>query len=81
MVIEINDLSWNGITRIIDWHGARYGYSFAVPSNIVRKVFEDLIEFGNVQKGLLGVSGNALNTDIAEKFDIDDTSKLEIISI
>ena len=60
-------------TAISSITGGFVGYSFAVPSNIVRKVFEDLIEFGNVQKGLLGVSGNALNTDIAEKFEIDDT--------
>ena len=57
-------------TAISSITGGFVGYSFAVPSNIVRKVFEDLIEFGNVQKGLLGVSGNALNTDIAEKFEI-----------
>ena len=60
-------------TAISSITGGFVGYSFAVPSNIVRKVFEDLIEYGNVQKGLLGVSGNALNTDIAEKFEIDDT--------
>ena len=60
-------------TAISSITGGFVGYSFAVPSNIVRKVFEDLIEFGNVQKGLLGVSGNTLNTDIAEKFEINDT--------
>ena len=60
-------------TAISSITGGFVGYSFAVPSNIVRKVFEDLIEFGNVQKGLLGVSGNALNTDIAEKFEVNDT--------
>lgn len=60
-------------TAISSITGGFVGYSFAVPSNIVRKVFEDLIEYGNVQKGLLGVSGNALNTDIAKKFEIDDT--------
>jgi len=36
-------------------------------------VFEDLIEYGNVQKGLLGVSGSALNADLAEKFEVEDT--------
>ncbi|PDH44081.1 MAG: serine protease [Flavobacteriales bacterium MED-G15] len=60
-------------TAITSLTGGFVGYSFAVPSNIVRKVFEDLIEYGNVQKGLLGVSGSALNADIAEKFEVDDT--------
>lgn len=60
-------------TAISSITGGFVGYSFAVPSNIVRKVFEDLIEYGNVQKGLLGVSGNALNAELAEKFDLQET--------
>ena len=60
-------------TAITSMTGGFVGYSFAVPSNIVRKVFEDLIEYGNVQKGLLGVSGNALNADLAERFEVEDT--------
>ena len=60
-------------TAISSITGGFVGYSFAVPSNIVRKVFEDLIEYGNVQKGLLGVSGSALNAELAEKFDIMET--------
>ena len=60
-------------TAISSITGGFIGYSFAVPSNIVRKVFEDLIEYGNVQKGLLGVSGSALNAELAEKFDVKET--------
>lgn len=60
-------------TAISSITGGFVGYSFAVPSNIVRKVFEDLIEYGNVQKGLLGVSGSALNTELAEKYDVSET--------
>jgi S1-C subfamily serine protease len=60
-------------TAISSISGGFVGYSFAVPSNTVRKVFEDIIEYGNVQKGLLGVQGNALNADLAEKFEISDT--------
>lgn len=60
-------------TAISSITGGFVGYSFAVPSNIVRKVFEDLVEYGNVQKGLLGVSGQALNTELAEKFETKET--------
>lgn len=60
-------------SAITSFTGGYLGYSFAVPSNIVRKVFEDLIEFGNVQKGLLGVTGEGLNTDLAERYEIEDT--------
>jgi len=43
-------------TAITSQTGSYIGYSFAVPSNIARKVIEDIIEFGNVQNGILGVS-------------------------
>ena len=32
------------------------GYSYAIPVNIVKKVVDDLIKFGSVQRGFLGVS-------------------------
>jgi len=53
--------------------GTFIGYSFAVPSNIARKIFEDIIEYGNVQKALLGVSGNGLNARMAEQLGIEET--------
>jgi Do/DeqQ family serine protease len=53
--------------------GTFIGYSFAVPSNIARKIFEDIIEYGNVQKALLGVTGNGLNAHMAEQLGIEKT--------
>ena len=53
--------------------GTFIGYSFAVPSNIARKIYEDIVEFGNVQKALLGVNGNGLNARIAEELGIEET--------
>ena len=53
--------------------GTFIGYSFAVPSNIARKIYEDIVEFGNVQKALLGVSGNGLDARIAEELGIEET--------
>ncbi len=41
--------------------GSFVGYSFAVPSNIARKVVEDLMEFGNVQRAVLGINIIELN--------------------
>lgn len=42
-------------TAIITRSGRYEGYSFAVPSNLVQKVIDDLRDFGIVQRGLLGV--------------------------
>ena len=49
-------------TMISSMTGSYVGYSFAVPSNITRKIIEDLMEFGNVQRGILGVEGGELNS-------------------
>ncbi len=51
--------------------GTFTGYSFAVPSNIVHKVVEDLRDFGVVQRGFLGVSIRDVDSKLAEELDID----------
>jgi len=68
-------------TAISSVTGGFVGYSFAVPSNVARKVFEDIVEFGDVQKGLLGVIGQALNSDVAEKFGVFETEGFYINEI
>jgi len=60
-------------TAISSQTGNYVGYSFAVPSNIARKVVEDIMEFGNVQNGILGVTGSALNSNAAEDLGINET--------
>jgi Do/DeqQ family serine protease len=52
-------------TAITSQTGSYVGYSFAVPSNIAQKVVEDILEFGNVQKGLLGIIAPSLRTSYA----------------
>jgi S1-C subfamily serine protease len=61
--------------------GTFIGYSFAVPSNIARKVYEDIIEYGGVQKALLGVSGNGLNDRISKEYNLDTTEGFYIASV
>ena len=58
-------------TAISSPTGVFAGYSFAVPSAIVKKVAEDLREFGIVQRGLLGARIQPLNTKFAEELGID----------
>ena len=54
-------------TMISSPTGSYAGYSFAVPSNITRKIIEDLMEYGNVQRGVLGIEGRELNSAFAEE--------------
>jgi len=58
-------------TAIITRSGRYEGYSFAVPSNLVQKVMKDLIEFGEVQRGFLGVTIKDINDDIAEENELE----------
>lgn len=43
-------------TAIVSQTGSYAGYSFAVPVNIVKRIVEDLIDFGSVRRALLGIS-------------------------
>ncbi|MFY0482417.1 trypsin-like peptidase domain-containing protein [Flavobacterium sp. PLA-1-15] len=60
-------------TMISSMTGSYVGYSFAVPSNITRKIIEDIMEFGNVQRGMLGVEGAELNATMSKEFGINQT--------
>lgn len=68
-------------TAIQSQTGSYIGYSFAVPSNIAKKVVEDLMEFGIVRNGFLGVTGTALNNTIAKEFSTNETEGFYINSV
>jgi Do/DeqQ family serine protease len=57
-------------TAIASNTGSYAGYGFAVPSNIVSKIVEDLIKYGAVQRGWLGVSIGSVNSELAREFDL-----------
>lgn len=65
-------------TAIASRTGSYAGYSFAVPISIAKKVVEDLKEFGEVQRALLGVNIGDVNANIAEEYKLD---KLEGVFI
>lgn len=58
-------------TAIASKTGSYSGYSFAVPSSIVRKVSEDLMAYGRVQRAFLGVSVGDVNQAIAEELELE----------
>lgn len=65
-------------TAITSQTGSYIGYSFAVPSNIARKVINDIMEYGNVQNGMLGITPRPLNSSTAEKLGISETEGIYI---
>jgi len=68
-------------TMIFSPTGAYIGYSFAIPSNIVKKITEDIIEYGSIQKGRIGISGVELNDDTAKKLGISQTEGIWISDV
>ena len=57
-------------TAIASPTGAYSGYGFAVPTNIVTKVVEDLMKYGVVQRGVLGVTIATVNGDLVKEKDL-----------
>lgn len=68
-------------TAIATPTGTFAGYSFAVPSNIVSKVMTDLIEFGEVQRGYLGVVIQDLNWQLAQQLGLDVSQGVVIANL
>lgn len=68
-------------TAIASRTGSYAGYSFAIPSRIVQKVVNDLMEFGKVQRGFLGVSIQDLNAKLSEEYGINRTKGVYIAGV
>jgi len=68
-------------TMISSMTGSYVGYSFAIPSNIARKIIEDIMEFGNVQRGILGVEGGELNSAASKELGIKETQGFYISKV
>jgi Do/DeqQ family serine protease len=58
-------------TAIASATGSYAGYSFAIPSNIVKKVTYDLLEFGTVQRAYIGVSIRDIDQALARQIELD----------
>ena len=70
-LVELNGGLLGINTAIASPTGAYSGYGFAVPSNIVSKVVEDIVKFGVVQRGWLGVSIGSVNSQLAKEHDLN----------
>lgn len=68
-------------TAITSQTGTFVGYSFAVPSNIAKKVIDDIIEYGDVQRGILGVSTVPPYTSRGKELGVDQLDGVYIGSV
>ncbi len=61
--------------------GSFTGYSFAIPVNIVKKVVDDIIKFGIVQRGFLGIRMEEVNNKIADKKGLNNLKGVYVNSV
>ena len=57
-------------TAIYSQSGGNIGIGFAIPANIARDIMEQLVQFGEVQRGFLGTQFQDLTRELAEAFDL-----------
>ncbi|WP_054179042.1 serine endoprotease DegQ [Trabulsiella odontotermitis] len=58
-------------TAILAPAGGSVGIGFAIPSNMARTLSQQLIQFGEIKRGLLGIKGTEMSADIAKAFKLD----------
>lgn len=68
-------------TAITSQTGSYIGYSFAIPSNIAKKVVMDIMEYGNVRSGILGITTIRTNTQYAVEKGVDEIDGVYIDGI
>lgn len=68
-------------TAIATPTGTYAGYAFAVPASLVKKVMNDLLKYGEVQRALLGVSIADVTAELAEKEGIDEIKGVYVAGV
>ena len=68
-------------TAIMSTSGRYEGYSFSIPSNLVRKVISDIQEYGAVQRGLLGIMIQNVTNESAKQLKLSKVEGVQVSSI
>lgn len=68
-------------TAIISQTGSYAGYSFAVPSNIVKRITDDLMNYGTVHRAMLGISMFPITDEIAKELKLSSVKGVYIADV
>ena len=68
-------------TAIVSQTGAYAGYSFAVPVNIVKRIVDDLMDFGSVRRAVLGVVMSPITQEIADNLKLSSLNGVYIVEV
>lgn len=58
-------------TAIFGPNGGNVGIGFAIPSNMMKSLVDQIIEFGEVRRGLLGIMGQDIDSGLADAMNLD----------
>ena len=58
-------------TAIATQTGSYAGYSFAIPVNMMRKIVDDIIQYGSFQRAYLGISINQMDAELSNELGVD----------
>ena len=67
-------------SAILSRTGGNIGIGFAIPSNMMKIVMNQLIKFGEVKRGVLGVNIQTLTPDIAQSMDLENNVQGALVS-
>jgi S1-C subfamily serine protease len=68
-------------TAIASETGSYAGYAFAVPVNLVEKVFNDITQYGKVQRAILGVSIQDISQNLADEKNLKDLNGVYVAEV
>ena len=68
-------------TAITSQTGSYVGYAFAVPSNNARKIVEDILEYGDVQKAIIGIAGRTIDPEVMKKYEVSTSEGVVVAEI
>ena len=68
-------------TAIVAPSGGNVGIGFAIPSNMVRAIMNQLIEHGEVRRGYLGLAVQGLNVELAEAFSVEQSEGVVVVEV
>ncbi len=65
---------------IISQSGGAEGLSFAIPSNVANRIYNDIIQYGRVTRPWFGVASRSLNPALAEQLGLKTTSGALVVA-
>lgn len=68
-------------TAIFSRSGGNIGIGFAIPSNIVQVIMDQLIRYGEVRRGHIGLEVQELNVELSEAFGLDRTQGVVVVRV